>query len=111
MSCSFCNSSDCKIIHESKSIAAEAEEIINGDRRQSYGDVKDSFERFSLAWTGYLRNKLKPGEEITPNDVAMMNVIGKALREGNKIKRDNRVDIIGYTLLADKLTNYDETPK
>jgi hypothetical protein len=90
-------------ITKPKSITAEAEEIVNGDRRQDYGEVKDSFERFALAWTGYLRNKLKPDEVITSNDVAMLNVIGKAIREGNKLKRDNRVDIVGYAILADKL--------
>lgn len=96
---------DSNIPYEQKSISAEAEEIINGDRRESYGEPQESFQRFALAWTGYLRNKLKPGEAITPNDVAMLNIIGKALREGNAHKRDNQVDIVGYALLSEKLTN------
>lgn len=86
------------------SIAEEAQELINGPRRKEYGPVEQSTERLALAWTAALLPKLRPGEIITRNDYLMLNIIEKALREVQHHKRDNLVDIVGYTLLSEIIT-------
>ena len=82
-------------------IAREAESIINGPRKQSYGPVEESFRRHAFVWTGILLPKLK--EPITPEEVILMMIGLKVMREANARHRDNRVDIIGHNLLLDKL--------
>ena len=80
-----------------KSILKEAQEIIAGPRRKAYGPVEQSFERIALIWSGVYR---KP---ITAKQVALMMIGLKLYRESNSHHRDNLVDILGYTLLKDKL--------
>lgn len=84
-----------------KSIAEEAQEIIEGPRRDSYGPVEQSFRRHALSWTAILLPKLKA--DITPREAALMMAALKINREANAPHRDNRVDGIGYWLLEDKL--------
>jgi hypothetical protein len=45
--------------------------------------------------------------DLTPQEVAMFFIVHKLTRESYNAKRDNRVDIVGYTLLLDEIT---ETP-
>jgi len=76
----------------------EAYKIINGERRDQYGDVEDSFELIADYWSTYLEAK------IEPKDVAMMMVLLKIAREKNQHKHDNAVDALGYlAIYADKL--------
>ena len=82
-------------------IAEEADKIINGDRRASYGPVNASFEQTAKIWSGIL------GTDITPQEVALCMIGLKLQRESFAHKRDNLVDLIGYTLLLEKLE--DET--
>jgi len=83
------------------SVLAEAEAIINGPRRDAYGDAKASFERIAAGWSALLQVKLtKP---LTAREVSLMMVVFKAHRDANKPQRDNIVDIAGYAGLADKL--------
>jgi hypothetical protein len=84
-------------------IAEEAASIVYGDREQTYDDPNRNFDKLGYMWTGHLLNKLKPGERITPQDVALMQVMLKISREGFRPKRDNRVDMIGYTLCLDRI--------
>lgn len=79
------------------SILTEAEQIINGPRRDAYGPVEESFERIALTWSGIL------GHPITAQQVALMMIGLKVCREANSHHRDNLVDIVGYTLLKQKL--------
>ena len=80
-----------------QSILAEASAIITGPRRESYGDVRQSFLDIATLWSVILRHK------VTSQDVARCMIAFKLLRETNKPARDNRVDICGYTALLDKL--------
>lgn len=86
-----------------ESICEEALRITEGDRRNSYGDSTISAKRIAKAWTAYLLPKLKEGEELDAEDPMLMMVIFKTLRESHQKKRDNRVDIIGYAIQADKV--------
>lgn len=78
-------------------ITTEALELVNGDRRQTYGDVKKSFQRIASEWSTEL------GIVVTPMQVARMMIRFKLCREMNKHKRDNLVDICGYSELLNML--------
>ncbi len=84
-----------------KTLTQEAEELINGPRRQSYGPIEESSRRLAEAWSSLLSSKLK--ESITPEETMLMMVMLKLLRETQEHKRDNLVDAVGYILLAEKV--------
>lgn len=82
----------------------EADRIINGERREAYGPVRESFERIASAWTGVLMHKLtKP---VTAEEVALCMIGMKVCREANAHKDDNGIDIAGYVACLEKL--YDD---
>lgn len=78
-------------------ILEEARDLIRGDRADSYGDAKASFERIAALWTTY------KGVEITAKDVASMMILLKVSRGVTSAKRDNWLDIIGYAALGSEL--------
>ena len=83
------------------SINDEAEQLIQGDRREAYGPVTESFQRIANVWTGILQHRLK--SNITAKEVALLMGGLKLCREANSPKRDNRVDGVAYWDLADIL--------
>ena len=78
-------------------ITQEAEKIITGERRKAYGAVDTSFQQIAKIWSGILNH------EVTPQQVTLLMIGLKLQRESSSHCRDNLVDIIGYTLLNDKL--------
>lgn len=92
-----------KTATQSETIAEEASRIVYGDREQAYDDPNLNFNKLAHMWTGHLLKKLQPGQTITASDVAIMQVMLKISREGFRPKRDNRVDMIGYTLCLDRI--------
>jgi len=82
---------------EQKSILQEAEEIVNGDRQQDYGDMQQSFDNIAKMWS------VITGTEISARQVGLMMISLKVVRDNNKPKRDNVVDIVGYSYLLSKL--------
>lgn len=85
-------------------IFEEAEQIINGERREAYGPVRESFERIAKLWSEIV------GTPISALQVCEMMAALKAAREANKHGRDNLVDIIGYLMLQNKLAKEEELP-
>jgi len=81
-------------------ILEDAIEVINGERQDTYGAPEDSFAIIASYWTTYLKNKLKPGVELTPKDSVLMMVLFKIAREQNQGKKDNLVDAAGYLGIA-----------
>lgn len=71
-------------------ILEEAEKIVNGPRRDSYGHPKKNFADIATCWSTYL------GTEIKPQDVAMMMTMIKVLRFKRGNDRDSVLDIAGY---------------
>lgn len=82
---------------EQKSILQEAEEIVNGDRQQDYGDMQQSFDNIAKMWS------VIAGTEISARQVGLMMISLKVVRDNNKPKRDNVVDIAGYAFCTSKL--------
>jgi hypothetical protein len=84
------------------SILLEAAEIIEGDREQTYGSFDVNLNNIAVLWNNYLC-MLGYDTQLTGKDVCLMMVLLKICRETNSHKRDNLVDICGYTALAAKL--------
>lgn len=78
-------------------ILAEASNIINGDRNEDYGDHEREAERIAQFWTSWYGDRMPGG--VTPDDVDACMILLKLARERYKHKRDNLVDICGYTAL------------
>lgn len=79
------------------SVLKIADNIINGDRRDAYGDVRKSFAAVAETWGDILH------VDVTPQQVALCMVALKLHREANSHKRDNLIDLCGYAALLDQL--------
>ena len=72
-----------------------AGELINGDRRQSYGDPTESFERLAALWSATL------GHEVTPAHVVLCLLQLKVSRLCvTPDHADSWVDLAGYAALG-----------
>ena len=80
-------------------IFEKAGEAIYKDRHDDYGDALLCHEKIAKVWSGLLMGKLT--KEITPQEVALMMVGLKAVRETFKHKEDNLVDGSGYFGVTD----------
>lgn len=72
------------------SVLFEAESLVHGARRQSYGTPAENHGRTAAMWSAYL------GVPINAQDVCMLNVLQKVSRFKHGQARDNLVDIAGY---------------
>lgn len=84
-------------------ILAKAGELINGDRKEDYGDAYLNHMRIAEFWNNYLDHEIK----LTPTDVAIMMMLVKIARCIHSYKDDSFVDICGYAALAGEMSNAD----
>ena len=82
-------------------IAADALELVEGRRQDAYGDPAENLARIAGMWSAYL------GKPIDVHDVAQMMVLLKISRSRHKYRRDNYVDAVAYTLIAEGLCDCD----
>lgn len=68
----------------------EAIELVNGDRKNDYGNMNDSFDRIAELWSAYL------GYSIDRYDVAKLMMLLKISRANHNNHRDSYIDIVGY---------------
>ena len=73
-------------------VIAEAKELINGDRREQYGD--STFQAMAMMFTAYL------GVEVKAYQASEMFALAKIARNRHRPKLDSYVDGIGYLALA-----------
>lgn len=86
----------------------EAERLVHGPRGAYYDHPFDNFTRTAHMWTGVLLSKLRDGETVSAEDVALCMIAVKASREAFRHKRDNVVDMHGYLMtLAEVITERD----
>ena len=78
------------------SILLEAESIVNGARHADYGGT-EGIERIAKV-ASMITNK-----DLTAKDIALVMISLKLVRESFNHKRDNLVDICGYSELLNKL--------
>ena len=85
-----------------KPMLHRAEELINGQRQEDYGDKLQNFSQIAMLWTGLLATKLT--SPITPEDVAMAMIQVKLARLAKSPgHKDSILDIAGYAGCYDKL--------
>lgn len=82
-------------------IAADALELVEGRRQQAYGDPADNLGRTAALWSAYL------GKPVDAHDVAQMMVLLKISRSRNTYQRDNYVDAVAYTMIAESMCDCD----
>ena len=80
-----------------ESILDEACRLVNGARKNDYGHPYDDFKRVAAMWSAIL------GCTVHIDKVALCMIALKISRECNSHKRDNLVDIAGYTACAEKV--------
>ncbi len=87
---------------ECDNAAIRAIDKVTGEKRQAYGDIRKSFERIAAKWSVTLAEKL--GDSfIDAEEVALMMIDFKTVREAHKHQEDNLDDIVGYTLCLEQL--------
>lgn len=86
------DSDDTELPHE------EAARIVLGPRGAFYDTPLRNLGRTGLIWTGVLYGRLKPGEIISAEDVALCMVGVKLARQAFRHKRDNLTDAHGYLM-------------
>lgn len=74
-----------------QSCLEEADEIVNGARQSSYGHPLDNWTKTAQIWSAIL------GITVSPEQALLCMVGVKLAREAHLPKRDNLVDIAGYT--------------
>lgn len=84
-------------------ILEEADQIIYGDREQTYGKPSKNLECIAQLWTAYLTNRKNSDEELGAVDVAAMMTLLKIARLANSPDhRDSLVDAVGYLALIER---------
>jgi hypothetical protein len=79
-------------------VLREAEQIIYGDREETYGDPGKNLRKIAALWTSYL------GHVVEADDVALLMILLKIARLTNSPDhRDSLVDICGYAALVERL--------
>jgi hypothetical protein len=80
-------------------IVDEGKSLVNGQRRDDYGDMSDSFKRIAGLWSAYL------GKHLDHFDVAKMMILLKVSRAKDANHRDSYVDVVGYVECVDQMLN------
>ena len=82
----------------------KAEELINGERQNEYGDKLLNFSQIAALWTAHLMFKLAPDQTISAEDVALMMINVKQARLSKSPNHsDSILDIAGYAGCYDKI--------
>lgn len=109
------------------SVLHDAHSVINGERQDQYGAPEDSFGLIAERWNQHVQRALVDalrgyfggddvvsvaelldvtrGSLLRPRHVALMMADMKLARELNGHKRDNLVDLAGYTGIAADLSS------
>lgn len=72
-----------------------ATQIVSQERIKEYGHPAKNFSDIAKMWSVIL------GIEVTPVQVGLCNIATKICREINQPKRDNLIDICGYSHAID----------
>ena len=86
-----------------ESICEEALRIQGGDRQQDYGSPAKNLSEIGASWEWYLKTNCNVTITISARDVAHMMILMKIARNVHKPKRDNWVDIAGYSQCGGKI--------
>jgi len=82
---------------QEEGILTEAAKITSGDRQNQYGPPNQDFRRTAGMWTALFGDMLRLGVKFKPSHVAMAMILLKMSRQLHQKKRDNWVDVAGYS--------------
>lgn len=82
---------------EAGSVLQEADKIVNGERQADYSDPVKNFEHIAVIASTILK------KDISPSDCCVVLMAVKLAREQFKHKRDNLVDLAGYTEILNRI--------
>jgi hypothetical protein len=86
-----------------ETILEEASRLVDGDRMEDYGHPLDDFAATAEYWTTWIHHKYGIEVPLEAEDIGWMMSLLKHSREGNKKKRDNKVDVVGYVRTVEKV--------
>jgi hypothetical protein len=100
--CPRCNEQAPPLLPHAHALFEEAERLINGPRKSTYGHYTDEAKAIAAMWTELLRDVLRDGARIEPRKVPLMMIAMKLNRMKVKAHHDSVVDTVGYAgLLAE----------
>ena len=82
--------------------AREAAELVEGGRDEAYGDALTEFSRISAVFEELTGNR------IPPEDMALLFICMKLVRESFRSKKDNMVDVCGYASIRASILAQEE---
>ena len=83
-----------------RELLEEAALIVEGDRKEDYGDTYESFGNIADLWTAYLKTN------ISASDVAAMMIMLKLCRAKHfPTHKDSWLDIAGYSACGYEVAN------
>lgn len=84
---------------KASAVLATAATLVDGDRRETHGDPKTSFNRIAALWSAYA------GVTLTAKDVAHMMALMKMTRTMyGQHNDDDSIDMAGYIALASEVS-------
>jgi len=86
-----------KDFDEKESILQEANRIVNGERQTDYSDPVENFKQIASIASAILK------KELSAKDCCVVLMAVKLARESYKHKRDNLVDLAGYTEILHRI--------
>ena len=86
-----------EVINEEKTLLEKATEIVEGSREADYGSAYSNMKHIADIFNAIT------GRDLTPEEIAILNISQKLSRELFKHKEDNFVDIIGYIEVWNKV--------
>lgn len=86
-----------------KPLLIEANDIIHGERRETYGDAANGMKGVADQWSLYMRQKYGIELELTAEDACWMMADVKKYRQMHKARRDNVLDAAGYIGLIEQV--------
>lgn len=90
-----------------RSVLDIAQEITSGERRRDYDNASKNHERIAKFWNAYIESRPDPVAPLTPLDAAMMMILLKVARNVFSPKKDNIVDMAGYSKCAAQILRYE----
>lgn len=82
---------------ETDSVLLEAQKLVYGDRAEAYGPPTEDFRCAADMASAYFKRKYPGFPDLKPEDIPAFMVCIKMARQAHKPKRDNLVDLAGYT--------------
>lgn len=98
---------------KAENIAAQAANLVGGDRARSHGNIAEGFGKCADLWNAYLSIRNDPKTPLGGVDYANMMILLKIGRtqSGGDHNVDNFIDMAGYAACGGEIAEDDEAAK